>query len=372
MEIIAKTFAGLEKVLSKEIEDIGGENIQILKRSVSFNANKELLYRANYVLRTALKIIVPIFDFKFKNIEDFYEKIFRFEWFEVFKLNQTFVIEANIFSDLFKNTNFAALKAKDAIVDRFKEKYSQRPNVEKFNPDIKIDLYVKDNYCSFSLNSSGEPLFKRGYRKKQGKAPLNEVLAAGLIELSEWDYKTEFLDFMCGSGTIPIEAALKVYNIPSQFKRNNFGFQKWLDYEADLWKKIVKQENAKQVLGNTNIFASDISGMAIDFAAENIANAGLSVYINIKKASFDTIKFKSKKHILFNPPYGKRIGGNNEPIEAFYKKIGDVLKQNFTGSVAWIFTGNIKAIKKIGLKSSKKIILFNGPIESRLVRYELY
>ncbi len=372
MEIIAKTFAGLEDVLEAEIRDIGGTNIEKLRRSISFEGDLKTLYRANYVLRTALKTLVPIFNFEFKDVDEFYQKIYDFEWEKELKLNKTFQIEPVVNSHFFKNTHFAALKMKDAIVDRFMDKKNRRPNVDTYKSDVKINLYVNDNYCNVSLDSSGEPLFKRGYRKQQGKAPLNEVLAAGIIQLSEWDKKTEFLDFMCGSGTLAIEAAMYGLNIPAQFKRRKFGFQNWSNYDADLWQKVVEEENDKQSTRQINVFASDISSRALDEAAENVINAGLSAFISLKRQSFDKVKFGKPKHIVFNPPYGKRIDTKEFSIGDLYKQIGDHLKQNFENSQAWMFTGNLRALKQFGLKPAKKIVLYNGPIESRLVKYELY
>jgi len=372
MEIIAKTFAGLEEVLVNEIEKIGGINTKILKRSVSFEGDTKVLYTANYVLRTALKILVPIFEFNFENIDEFYQNIFQYAWEDKFKPQKTIAIDSVVFSDEFKNTHFAELKAKDAIVDRFKDKFNRRPNVDIKSSDVKINLYIKDNFCSVSLDSSGDALFKRGYRQQQGLAPLNEVLASGIIQLSDWNTDIEFLDFMCGSGTLPIEAALYGMNIPSQFFRKRFAFQNWNDYDEQLWKSVVNENIEKQSLKQVSVFASDISPRAIDEATENIISARLSPYINIQKRSFDKVFFNSQKHIVFNPPYDKRIKTKGESIEQFYKKIGDSLKRNFIGSDAWFITGNLDALKHVGLKTSKRIVLYNGPIESRLVKYELY
>jgi len=372
MEIIAKTFAGLEEVLKAEIEQLGGTNIEILRRSVRFEGDLMLLYRANYALRTALKILVPIFNFEFSDVDDFYKHILDYEWEKEFNIKNTFSIEPVVSSAFFTNTHFAALKAKDAIVDRFQKNSNRRPNVDFKNPDVKINIYINQTFCNVSLDSSGDPLFKRGYRRQQGKAPLNEALAAGIIQLSGWDKKTEFLDFMCGSGTLAIEAALYGLNIPSQFKRDKFGFKNWLNYDSDLWDKVIDQENEKQSVNRINVFASDVSQRALDEASENIINAGLSAYISTRRQSFDKVHFSKPKHIVFNPPYGKRIETGKFSIEDFYKQIGDHLKQNFVGSQAWMFTGNLKALKHFGLKPSKKLVLFNGPIESRLVKYELY
>lgn len=372
MKIIATTFAGLEEILKTEIEKLEAENIQTLKRSVSFEGNLHTLYKANYTLRTALKILTPIYDFEFENEQEFYQNIFEHQWENKFDVKKTLAIDTVIFSSIFKNTHYAALKAKDAIVDRFKDKFNHRPNIDIKNADIRINLYIKNNYCNVSMDSSGDALFKRNYRQKHGLAPVNEVLAAGLIQLSEWDKKTEFLDFMCGSGTLPIEATLYGLNIPAQIYRKNFAFKNWTNYNPKLWQETIETENNKQALNKINIFASDISARAIDETTENIVNAKLSPYINIQKRPFDKVHFKSPKHILCNPPYDKRISAKKQNINDFYKKIGNTLKRNFLGSNAWIFSGNLNAIKHIGLKSSKRIILYNGPIESRLIKYELY
>lgn len=372
MEILAKTFAGLEEVLCKEIEEIGGKNVKIQTRSVSFEGDKKLLYASNYCLRTALKILVPILDFEFRDVDEFYKKIYNFDWTTIFDYKKYFAIEQVVSSAMFKNTQFAALKAKDAIVDFFMSKVNNRPSIDIKNPDIKLNLYINNNYCNISLDSSGEALYKRGYKVRQGPAPLNEVLAAGIIMLSGWDKKTELADFMCGSGTIPIEAALLALNIPPQFKRKIFGFQNWKDYDASLWKTVVNTEFNKQKMDKITIFASDISQQAIDVTSENVSYSGLSSFIKIKRAHFDTVTYNEPKFLLFNPPYGKRLGEDDEELYVFYKKIGDVLKNNHKGSTAWMITGNMTALKNLGLRTSKKIILYNGPIESRLVKYELF
>ncbi len=373
MKVIAKTFAGLEEVLANEIKEIGGLNIKSEKRAVWFECDKKLLYAANYTLRTALKILAPIAEFQFKNVEDFYKKIYEVDWENYFVEEKTIFIDKVVYSQMFKNTQFAALKTKDAIVDRFKDKTGNRPSVDLKNPQIKINLYVKDDFCSLALDSSGNPLYKRSYRVKSHPAQINEVLAAGLVLLSEWDKKTELLDFMCGSGTIPIEAALIGLNIPPQFKRKKFAFQNWKDYDKELWESVIEEQMNKQSLELIKIFASDISQESVDMAAENIANAGLSGYITIRRSNFENVKFNSPKHILFNPPYGKRIGNTKEDnILELYKKIGDVLKNNFKKSQAWLITSNMQALKNVGLKTSKKIILYNGPLESRFVKYDLY
>lgn len=372
MKLLAKTFTGLEEILQKEIEKLGGQNAQKQNRAVSFEGDRHLLYKANYTLRTALKILLPISDFEFANIDEFYEKIYQIEWEKYFTVSKSIQIDPVVNSELFNNTHFAALKAKDAIVDRFTNKTGKRPNVDTKSPEIIINLYIKDNYCNVTLDTSGEPLFKRGYRTRQVEAPINEVLAAGLIQLSEWNTKKPLIDFMCGSGTLPIEAAMLAYNIPAQILRKNFAFQNFNDFDKSIWVSVVNQAKENQSTNSFKIFASDVSPKAVDISAQNMANLGLSAFIDLKKRDFINTSYEKPAHIIFNPPYWKRIYDDQQSVEEFYKSIGDTLKNNYKGSEAWLFTGNLNALKSIGLKTAQKIILYNGPIESRLVKYELY
>lgn len=372
MNIIAKTFTGLEDILSKEIESIGGTNIKKLRRSVEFEGDNKILYLSNYRLRTAIKIIVPIFDFKFDSLDTFYQKLFDYQWDKIFDVSYTFSIDSTVHSNFFNNTHYATLRAKDAIVDYFRKKINVRPYIDKDNPDIKINLYVKNNYCNVSLDSSGEPLFKRGWRRFQGIAPLNEVLAAAIVMMSQWNTQLPLLDFMCGSGTIPIEAAMIAFNIPPQIKRKSFSFMKWKDFDYSLWMSIVEEERAKiKYDKNIAIYANDYSYKAIENAKANIKNAGLKNYIKVFNKSFDRLHFNKTMYIIFNPPYGKRID-TKEEIFDFYKKIGDTLKNNFKNCEAWMITGNMDALKHIGLRTSKRINLYNGQIEAKLVKYEIY
>jgi len=372
MKIIAKTSSGIEDILVKEIETIGGKNIRKLKRSVEFEGDKRVLYLANYKLRTAVKIIVPIFDFKFKDVEDYYQKLYDYQWDKIFDPSYTLSIDSSVRSDFFNNTYYATLKAKDAIVDFFRKKTNVRPDIDKDDPDIKINIYVNKDYCNVSLDSSGQPLFKRGWRKNQGIAPINEVLAAAIVMMSEWNTQLPLLDFMCGSGTIPIEAAMIAFNIPPQIKRKSFSFMKWRDFDYRLWMQIIEEEHSKiNYDKNIKIFANDISKKAVENTRENIRSAGLKDYIKVFNKSFDKLDFKHTMYIIFNPPYGKRIE-TKEEIYDFYKKIGDTLKNNFKNCEAWMITGNMEALKHLGLRTSKRVNLFNGQIEAKLVKYEIY
>ncbi len=372
MKIIAKTFFGLEDLLVEEIKELGGKNIKKLKRSVEFEGDKKILYKANYTLRTALKILIPLFDFKFTESEDFYQKIYEFDWSKYFQPSYTFVVDPVVKSEIFTNTLFAAYRTKDAIVDFFRKKTGIRPSVDKNNPDIKVNLYINGNYCNISLDASGKPLFMRGWRKAHVAAPLNEVLAAGIIKLSQWDMQKTFIDFMCGSGTLPIEAAMQAFNIPAQIKRDTFSFMKWKDFDYTLWQQVTEEEKAKiDYDKKISIFANDKSPEAVKITNLNIRSLGLKKYIQVSDKSFEKIRNFDPVHIVFNPPYGKRIG-TDKNINEFYKSIGDALKKNFSESEAWMFTGNRDALKFIGLRPSKKIMLYNGAIESRLVKYEIY
>lgn len=372
MKIIAKTFTGLEDILTKEIESIDGENIKKLNRSVEFEGDNRVLYLANYRLRTAIKILVPIFDFKFDSVEEFYQKLYDYQWDKIFDASYTFSIDTTVRSDFFNNTYFATLRTKDAIVDYFRKKTNIRPNIDKDDPDIKINLYVNNDYCNVSLDSSGKPLFKRGWRKYQGIAPMNEVLAAAIVMMSQWNTQLPLLDFMCGSGTIPIEAAMIAFNVPPQIKRQSFSFMKWREFDYSLWMSIVEEERSKiNYDKDITIYANDSSYKAIENTKVNIRSAGLKDYIKVLNKSFDKLEFNKTMYIIFNPPYGKRID-TEEEIFDFYKKIGDTLKNNFKNCEAWMITGNMDALKHIGLRTSKRINLYNGQIEAKLVKYEIY
>ncbi len=372
MKINIKTFAGLEQVLAKEVEELGGKDIEILNRMVSCEGDKRFLYSANFQLRTALKILVPIKEFHFENMDEYYQNIFDVNWYDYFDVDKSIFIDSVVNSQMFNNTQFAVLKAKDAVVDKFKEKYLKRPFVKSRNSNIKINIFIKENFCVLSLDSSGEALFKRNYRVQSGDASINEVLAAGMIKISGWNQTNELLDFMCGSGTIPIEGTLIGLNIPPQYKRREFAFCHWHDFEPNLWENVREEALQAQSIEPITVMASDISQKMVDAAAENIANAGLSGYIKLQRANYINVRYNRPKHIIINPPYGKRIGTGKTDINSFYKEIGDTLKHNFTNSEAWIISSNMQAMKHIGLRATKKVILYNGPLESRFQKYELY
>ena len=371
-KMIAKTFYGFEEILSEELLKLGAQKIIKGNRNVSFYGDKGFMYKSNISLRTALKIIKPIKEFKFKDIDEYYKKIYEIKWEDYLDFNSSFLINSVVFnSKIFNNSKFTSLKAKDAIVDRFRNKFKNRPSINSFNPELKIEIHVNRNFCTISLDSSGESLHKRGYKKYNSAAPLNEVLAAGIILMSAWDKKSDLLDPMCGTGTFLIEAAMIARNIAPNLNRLAFAFEKWKDWDNELFETIEESVKSKEIEFEHKLYGFDISGAMIKKAEKNIEISGLEVDIEIVKKDFLTsIKTDNDKlHVLINPPYDKRISAD---VNQLYKKIGDTLKNNYLYSDVWIITANLEAIKSIGLKSSKKIKLFNANLESRLLNYKIY
>ncbi len=370
-QYVAKTFSGLENELATELKFLGAENIEIIKRGVKFEGNKELLYRANYLVRTAIRILTPITEFKVTDEQSLYDGVKAIQWDEIMTHKQTFVMTADVFHSQIDHSHFAALKAKDALVDFFRDKIRRRPSVDKDDADIFINIHISQNVCTVSLDSSGESLHKRGYRIGADKAPLNEVLAAGLIKLSGWKGDVDFYDPMCGSGTIVMEAAMTAMNIPAGYYRDKYAFEQWTDFDEDLWKAIKEEHDNEFKDIDIKIFASDRSEKAVQIAKRNLKHAGLHKDIEISKAYFDSIVPNSDKGLLmFNPPYGMRLTEND--IVRLYQEIGDVLKSNWAGHQAWIITSAMDAAKFIGLRPSKRIELYNGPIEAKLLCFDLY
>lgn len=367
----AKTMAGLEEVLAEELRQTGATNITTGIRSVAFQGSMETMYRANYLCRTALRILHPVATFPVNTQQQLYNKISAIAWEDIFGTHQTFAIDGFVHESVFTHSKFAALRVKDAIADRFRKKFNTRPSVDPVNPDVRINVHLSKNQVTVSLDSSGSSLHKRGYRTETGPAPLNEVLAAGMILLSGWDAQEDFYDPMCGSGTILIEAAMLAGNIPPGYFKQRFGFENWHNFDTDLWEKVKEEAHGKMKTPDIAFYGSDLSSRAIEHAIQNAKNAGLNKDISLKRRDFFKLEPSSEKGtIITNPPYDERM--EEEDIIAFYRSIGDALKTNFEGFTAWILSGNLEALKKIGLKSSKRIILFNGPIESRFSKYELY
>lgn len=369
-QMIAKTFFGLETVLAKELKELGAKSIQTGIRAVEFYGNTELLYKANFNLRTALKILKPIAEVKINNENEFYNAVKSVDWSKYIDLKTTFSVDAVVNSKLFTHSKYISLKAKDAIVDQFREKFEKRPYVDTENPDIFINIHIAHDTCTISLDSSGESLHKRGYRIQATKAPLNEVLAAGMVLLSGWNKSCDLIDPMCGSGTILIEAALIAYNIPPGIYRKSFAFENWPDFNHELWQKVTDEETNSSF--NHKIIGSDISDIAIRIATENIKNASLQRKIQLNVSSIEDYVPETKKTgmVITNPPYGERLKEND--LEGFYKKLGDRFKTAYPDFNIWILSSNIKALKSFGLHPSEKLTLFNGPIECKFLKYSIY
>lgn len=369
-EIIATTLFGLEEILAAELRELGAADIEILSRAVRYKGDHEMLYKSNLLLRTAVKVLKPINTFYAANEQQLYDKIKKINWDEYFSYNKTFAIDGSTHSEIFTHSKFIALKSKDAIADQFREKYDIRPSVDTENPDLRINVHINDKTVIVSLDSSGSSLGKRNYRLAQTEAPINEVLAAGIILLSGWDKTCDFIDPMCGSGTFPIEAALLANNIPSGRNRK-FGFETWGDFDLNLWNEVKAKADSNIISSNIKIFANDIDNKALDIAFANAKRAGVSNLI-----TFDTIDFFHTSHntgkglVIMNPPYGERLQINE--ITNFYQDIGTRLKHFYQGCDAWIISANYEALKNFGLRTSRKIKLYNGPLECRLQKYELY
>ncbi|WP_300675463.1 THUMP domain-containing protein [Soonwooa sp.] len=370
LQIQIKTFFGLEEILAEEVKKLGGRKVEIKNRAVNCEGDLGFLYKINYSCRTAVKILVPIKSFKAFDADRFYDRLFDVQWDQYMSIDQSFAIDATVNSERFSHSQFMTLKMKDAIVDFFKVKYRDRPNVDSKNPDIKFHLHIDRELVSISLDSSGDPLFKRGYRQIQTEAPINEVLASGLLQIAGWDGKGNFLDPMCGSGTLLVEAAMIAMDLPAQIFRKKFAFQNWKNYDAELFTTIkeFRINRVKEFTGK--IVGYDIDLKALNAARTNIEAAELEDVIEVKKQNF----FDSKKElfpllVVFNPPYNERI---SIEVEDFYKKIGDTFKQGYPNTLAWLITSDLEASKKIGLRPSRRVKLFNGKLETRFLQYEMY
>lgn len=367
----ATTFHGLEDILANELLKLGARDIVPFKRGVSFTGDKGFMYKANLCLRTALKVLVPLFSFTAYDEHELYHQIKKYEWEKLLNTDDTLAINATVNSDEFNHSLYVSQKTKDAICDRFVEKFDVRPNVDLDHPTLRIYIHIFKNQVSVSLDSSGDSLFKRGYRVDIDTAPMKEVLAAGMVLLSNWQPHLPLIDGMCGSGTLGIEAALYANNIPPGVFRKEFGFMKWHDYEAELWDKIYDACINRIKDGTPTIISNDIDIKPLEMAQRNGATAKVDDVITYEnKSFFDLMPNKPHGTILLNPPYDERI--KMEDTNAFYKQIGDKLKKDFGGWTAWIITSNMEAIKHIGLHPSKKMTLFNASLECKLLKYEMY
>ncbi len=370
--MVAKTLYGLEELLASELRELGASAVETGTRNVSFEGDTGFMYKANLCCRTAIKILKPITAFNVFKEEDLYKKVYDIPWENYMEAKGSLAVDATVFSKQFTHSQYIALKTKDAIVDRFRDREGERPDVDLDHPSLRINIHIDRNICTVSLDSSGASLHKRGYKTESTLAPINEVLAAGMIMLSGWKGQSNFLDPMCGSGTILAEAAMIACNIPPNLNRDEFGFETWPDFDVDLYELIEASALKKIRDFGFKIYGFDTDTIAVKKARQNIKNANLQDFIDISVQDF----FSSKKEtegpmfLVFNPPYDERLAVQD--IEAFYAEIGNTLKRGYPGTQAWMITSNMEALKCVGLRPSKKIKLYNGKLESRFVRYEMY
>ncbi|SKB35051.1 putative N6-adenine-specific DNA methylase [Salegentibacter holothuriorum] len=370
-KMIAKTMYGFEPVLAKELTALGAMDVKEGTRNVSFVGDTGFMYKANLCLRTAIKILKPYQSFKIFSEEDLYKQIYDLPWENFMDVNDTLAIDATVHSETFTHSQYISLKTKDAIVDRFRDKFDKRPNVDLDFPTLRINIHIEKNFCNVSFDSSGQSLHKRGYKTATNIAPINEVLAAGMLLLSGWDGQCDFMDPMCGSGTILVEAAMIACNIPPNLNRKEFAFERWKDWDEDLFEKIEASVLKKMREFHFKMKGYDTSPSAVHKAIDNIENANLSEFIKVERQDFFASEKEGERHLhmLFNPPYGERL---EIDMPKFYKEIGDTLKQAYPGTDAWFITSNLEALKHVGLRPSRKIKLYNGALESKLVKYQIY
>ncbi|MBP6978569.1 MAG: THUMP domain-containing protein [Bacteroidales bacterium] len=371
LPLVATTISGLEIVLAEELRNLGAEDIQVLNRAVSFTGTRELVYRANFWCRTAFHILRLIASFPVRNQRDLYDQLHDMHWEDWINPDRTLAVHAVVYNAVFTHTQFAEQLSKDAIVDRFRSKYGRRPSVDLISPFLRIHIHLSGENCQVLVDSSGDSLHKRGYRTATGLAPLNEVLAAGLIRLSEWDGTTPFFDPMCGSGTLLIEAAMMASNLPPGHFRKNFAFCNWPDFDENKWEKIssdfLKHSSAPQ----HNIRGADLSSRMVSISKQNISYAGFENMISVLQQDFHKADPPSTPGMMItNPPFGQRLTVDNLQLQ--YKQIGDTLKKRYPGWTVWLLASDKQAIKFLGLKPSRKFTVFNGPLECKFVNFEVF
>ena len=369
-EMLAKTFRGLEEVLATELVSIGANNVQMQRRAVSFTGDKAMLYKANLCLRTASRVLKPILTFDAANPDEVYEQVKKLNWSDYMSVDSTFAIDATVFSEEFRHSKFVAYRVKDAIADWFSEKFDRRPSVRLDGAQILINIHIADKKCTLSLDSSGESLHKRGYRVAQTEAPLNEALAAGMLLMAGWNGQSNFLDPMCGSGTLLIEAALIALNIPPGIYRSAFAFEKWSDFDKQLFDDIYNDDSYERPF-DFKIYGSDNSPRAIQIAEQNIKSTGLSKYIQLQTTPIQNLELPAPDcMVVTNPPYGERI--TSDDIYGLYAALGTTMKHKFTGSTVWVISSHEECLDKIGLKPSERIRLLNGALDCWYCRYDIF
>ena len=372
--MLAKTFKGLEQVLAKELIDLGANNVQIERRAVSFTGDKRMLYTANFCLRTASRILVPIATFKAKTTDEIYQHIKQLYWVQYMTAKTTFLIDATVYSDLFRHSQFITYRVKDAIVDWWMEHAGVRPNVQLTNPDLYLNVHIAGDMVTLSLDSSGESLHKRGYRVANTQAPINEALAAGMLLLAGWHGQSDFYDPMCGSGTLLIEAALIARNIAPGIYRKGFAFEKWASFDADLFEDVYNDDSRERDFHH-KIYGSDAGFYAAQTAQKNIQSANLQRDIEVKQIRIEELRLADKNTdgalVMMNPPYGERLSQDKNVLR-LYQDMGTALKHQFNGATAWIISSNEEALKCVGLRPAKRVRLVNGDLDCLFNQYVLF
>ena len=373
-EMLAKTFKGLEQVLAAELVQLGANNVQVERRAVSFTGDKRMLYTANMCLRTASRVLVPILSFKAQKADDIYEKVKALDWSQYMTVKTTFQIDATVYSDYFRHSQFVTYRVKDAIVDYWMERENQRPSVKLEGADLYLNVHIAGDRVTLSLDSSGESLHKRGYRVANTQAPINEALAAGMLLLAGWNGQSDFYDPMCGSGTLLIEAALIARNIAPGVYRQGFAFEKWADFDADLWDDVYNDDSRERDFKH-KIYGSDAGFYAMQAAMKNIQSASLQRDIEVKQIRIEELRLADTNTegalVMINPPYGERLSQDKNVLR-LYQDMGTALKHQFSGATAWIISSNEDALKCVGLRPAKKVHLVNGDLECLFNKYELF
>lgn len=369
---VATTFSGLEPILAEELIAIGATDVEMMRRAVGFSGDEDILYRANYLSRLSLRILKPFRTFKASSPQELYDQSKRVDWMKLFDVGNTFLIDPVATGQIFKHSQYAAQKVKDAIADQFRDRFGQRPNVDIENPQIRIHLRIHEDQCTLSLDSSGESLHRRGYKMQLGHAPLSEVLACGMLKLAGWDSSKPLYDPMCGSGTLLTEASMIAREMPPGFYRKSYSFMNWPDYSRMRWIRIKKEADEKISPWPEDLLirGSDINPYAIDWALENLKSVGADSNIQLEVMDFTkSIAPWQTGLMITNPPYGVRLKSGD--IASLYRQFGDVLKSNYKGWSAWLFSSDLNALKQTGLKPSKSLVLFNGPLECRFAQYDI-
>ena len=372
--MLAKTFKGLEEVLAGELIELGANNVQIERRAVSFTGDQRMLYSANFCLRTASRILVPIATFKAKKTDDIYEQVKQIDWAQYMTPRMSFAIDSTVYSDWFRHSQFVTYRVKDALVDWWMEHGGVRPNVQLTNPDLYLNVHIGGDVVTISLDSSGESLHKRGYRAANTQAPINEVLAAGMLLLAGWKGQSDFYDPMCGSGTLLIEAALIARNIAPGIYRKGFAFEKWANFDADLFEEVSSDDSREREFAH-KIYGSDAGFYAMQTAIKNVESAGLQRDIVVKQIRIEELRLTDKDTdgalVMMNPPYGERLSKDKNVLQ-LYQAMGTALKHQFSGATAWIISSNEEALKCVGLRPAKRIHLLNGDLDCLFNQYVLF